>query len=287
MKELLLALLNGVTVASLYFIAATGFALVFGFLRVVNLAHGSLFLLGAYIGWSTANRTGSWLLGAVVAMASTAAVAAAVQVFILRRARGDIFREALMTIGVAMILADLMLTFWGGDAYQIDAPAWLDRAIELPYVGRYSLLRISAIVVAVALGGVSSWALSYTRLGSLIRAGVDDHEMVASLGFNVGLMQTLAFAAGAAIVAFAGTVGATVLSISPGEDARYLLISLIVVIVGGMGSIAGTALGALLIGLAEQLGLTYTPTYAVTYTFLLLIVTLAFKPQGLLGRADR
>lgn len=253
MKELLLALLNGVTVASLYFIAAMGFALVFGYLRVVNLAHGSLFLLGAYVGWSVINKTGSWLVGAVVAMASTAAVAAAVQLFILRRAREDIFREALMTIGVAMILADLMLTVWGGDAYQIDAPVWLDRAIQLPFIGRHSLLRIGAIAAGLCIGVAGWWALSHTRLGSLIRAGVDDHEMVAALGFNVRRMQTLAFAAGGAMVAFAGTVGATVLSISPGEDARILLVSLIVVIVGGMGSIAGTALGALLIGIAEQL----------------------------------
>lgn len=264
MNEFLISVLNGLTVASLYFIAASGFALVFGFLRVVNMAHGAMFLLGGYIGYSAANATGSWVLGVLAAFAGVALLAALLQLLILRRAREDIFREALMTIGIATILADLMLSGWGGQTYQLEAPAWLDGAVQLPFIGRYSMLRLAAMVLALGVGLSMWWALSSTRLGSLIRAGVDDQEMLGALGFNVRRMQTLVFACGAGIVAASGVIGATVLSISPGEDARYLLTSLIVVIVGGMGTIAGTALGALLVGLAEQLGLTYSPTYAAT-----------------------
>jgi branched-chain amino acid transport system permease protein len=146
-------------------------------------------------------------------------------------------------------------------------------------------MRLSLIVVAAAIGLLLWLFLTRTRIGMMIRAGVDDRSMLQASGVNVHLLFAVTFGLGAGLAGIAGVVGGTVLSIAPGEDLRFLLASLIVVIVGGMGSVAGSALGALLIGLAEQYGLAYTPTYGVVYTFVILVLVLAIRPQGLLGRA--
>ncbi|HAJ20765.1 MAG TPA: ABC transporter ATP-binding protein, partial [Rhodospirillaceae bacterium] len=147
----------------------------------------------------------------------------------------------------------------------------------------YPIYRLSVLVAAVAVG-IGLWLfLTRTRVGMMIRAGVNDREMLAASGVNVQLVFALVFAIGAGLAGFAGVVGGTALSIAPGEDIRYLLASLIVVIVGGLGSVPGAAIGALLIGLAEQFGLGYFPTYGVVLTFLIMVVTLAVRPQGLMG----
>lgn len=284
MREFLLSTLNGLTVAALYFVAASGFSLIFGFLQVVNMSHGAMLLLGGYIGFTIEEVTGSWvaaILGAAVAMYILAVL---MHELIIKKAEGEVFRQVLLTIGVATILADVMLILWGGNTYQLDGLDILDGFVNLPLIGRYSMIRLFLILFSIGVG-VTMWAiLKYTRVGSLIRAGVDDQEILGAVGVDVIKMQKTVFGIGSAIVAVAGVMAASALSISPGEDSRYLLVSLIVVIVGGMGSIAGTAIGSVLIGLAEQYGLTYAPTYAVTFTFIILILTLAFRPSGIVTR---
>ncbi len=294
-KAFLSAVLNGLTLAGLYFLVASGFTLVFGLMRNVNLAHGTLYLLGAYVGYEVGTRTGYWLLGAAAGFVVLALVGLIMQVLVFRRLEGDDLRQTLVTIGISIVGADLMLAAWGGTTYQFILPDWLDGSIKLPFITAfrsngaavyltYPFYRLMVLVLAIAIG-IGLWLmLNRTRIGMMIRAGVDDRDMLAATGKNVHLVFAVVFAMGAGLAGLAGVVGGSALSVAPGEDVRYLLASLVVVIVGGMGSVTGAAIGALIIGLAEQIGLVYFPTYGVVLTFVILVVTLSLRPQGLMGR---
>ncbi len=293
-KAFVSALLNGLTLAGLYFLVASGFTLIFGLMRNVNLAHGSLYLLGAYVGYEVATRSGYWLIGVAAGFVAVALVGLVLQVLVFRRLEGDDLRQTLVSIGISIVAADLMLAVWSGGTYQILTPAWLDGAVTLPVISavksdgtlvflKYPFYRLVVLAAAVVIG-VGLWlGLNRTRVGMMIRAGVDDREMLSASGVNVHRVFALVFALGAGLAGFAGVVGGSALSVAPGEDVRYLLTSLVVVIVGGMGSISGAAIGALIIGLAEQFGLVYFPTYGIVLTFLIMVVTLAVRPQGIMG----
>ena len=288
------ALLNGVTLGALYFLVASGFTLIFGLMRNVNLAHGSLYLLGGYIGYEFVELTGYWVLGFVAAFVLVGLIGVVLQVVVFRRMEGEDLRQTLVTIGISIVVADLMLWAWGGDFYQILTPDWLSGPVVTPIVSvikrsgdpvfiKYPMVRLVILAAAVVIG-IGMWLLlNKTRIGMLIRAGVDDRDMLSATGVNVQLIFVAVFAFGAGLAGVAGVVGGTFQSLAPGEDTRFLLASLVVVIVGGMGSIPGAALGALVIGLAEQFGSVYMPTYAVVGTFLIMVLVLAFRPQGLLS----
>jgi branched-chain amino acid transport system permease protein len=293
-KAFVSAVFNGVTLAGLYFLVASGFTLVFGLMRNINLAHGSLYLLGAYVGYEVSTRTGSWLIGVAGGFLVLAVIGLVLQVLVFRRLEGDALRQTLVSIGISVVAADLMLAAWTGATYQITIPDWLDGAVTLPIITAvrsngatvfltYPFYRVVVLAAAIVIG-VGLWLmLNRTRVGMMIRAGVDDRAMLSASGINVHLVFALVFAIGAGLAGFAGVVGGSALSVAPGEDVRYLLASLVVVIVGGMGSIPGAAIGALLIGLAEQIGLVYFPTYGIVVTFVIMVVVLALRPQGLLG----
>jgi branched-chain amino acid transport system permease protein len=279
----MLTLLNGMTLAALYFLVASGFTLVFGLMRNVNLAHGSLYLLGAYVGYSMGNASGSWLLAVLAGLSASALAGLAMQLLFFRHMEGQELRQTLVSIGLSIVIADVLLWVWGGDVYAFDAPDWMTGRMPMPFVNVYPTFRILVLVAAVAIG-LLLWALlNRTRVGMMIRAGVDDRQMLSASGVNVHLVFAATFAIGAGLAGLGGVIGGTALSISPGEDVRYLLASLVVVIVGGIGSISGAALGALLIGLAETFGLAYAPTYGVVFTFALLVAALAFRPEGIVG----
>jgi branched-chain amino acid transport system permease protein len=278
-------LLNGLTLASLYFLVASGFTLVFGLMRNVNLAHGSLYLIGAYVGWVVGERTGSWVLAVFAGFLSAAVLGLLMQLLVFRHMQGQDLRQTLVTIGLSIVLADVALWIWGAEIYTFDPPAWIYGSTTLPLVNKFPTYRLFVLLASILIG-VGLWLLlARTRIGMMIRAGVDDRGMLAASGVNVQRVFALTFAIGAGLAGLAGVVGGTALSISPGEDTRYLLASLVVVIVGGMGSVVGAAIGALLIGLAEQFGQAYAPTYSVVFTFVIMVVALAFKPRGLMGKA--
>ena len=289
------AVLNGITLGGLYFLVASGFTLIFGLMRNVNLAHGSLYLFGGYVGYAISVWTGSWILSFVVAFIAVALVGVVLQILVFRRMEGQDLRQTMVTIGLSIVFADLMLWAFGGDFYQIQTPNWLIGPIQLPLITAvkssgdpvyllYPLVRLVIFVASVVIG-VAMWlALNRTRVGMIVRAGVDDRDILAATGVRIQLVFVLVFALGAGLAGIAGVVGGTFQSISPGEDTRFLLASLVVVIVGGMGSIPGAALGAVIIGLAEQLGSVYIPTYAIVVTFLIMVLVLALRPQGLLAR---
>jgi branched-chain amino acid transport system permease protein len=293
-KVFLSAVFNGITLGGLYFLVASGFTLIFGLMRNVNLAHGSLYLFGGYIGYAVSAATGSWLLSFVAAFIVVALLGVAMQILVFRRIEGQDLRQTMVTIGLSIVFADLMLWAFGGDFYQIQTPHALVGPIELPFVTavkssgeavylQYPMVRLVIFVASVVIG-VAMWlALNRTRIGMIVRAGVDDRDILAAMGVRIQLVFVLVFALGAGLAGMAGVVGATFQSISPGEDIRFLLASLVVVIIGGMGSIPGAALGALIVGLAEQLGSVYIPTYAIVVTFLIMVLVLAVRPQGLLA----
>ncbi|MDD5333951.1 MAG: branched-chain amino acid ABC transporter permease [Rhodoferax sp.] len=283
-RLLALTVLNGLTLAGLYFLVASGFTLVFGLMRVVNLAHGSLFLLGGYVGYSAGLASGSWLVALLAGFVAAALAGVLMQGLAFNRMVGQDLRQTLATIGLSIMMADIFLWLWGGDTYQFDAPDWLTGTVALPLVHKYAEFRLVVLALSCVIG-LGLWLLLHrTRVGMMIRAGVDDKDMLSSVGVNVERLFLVTFAIGAGLAGLAGVVGGTALSVAPGEDVRYLLASLVVVLVGGMGSITGAALGALLIGLAETFGQTYAPTYGVVFTFVIMVAALAFRPNGLMGK---
>jgi branched-chain amino acid transport system permease protein len=281
----IVTLLNGLTLGALYFIVASGFTLVFGLMRNVNLAHGSLYLLGGYVGFTVGERTGWWVIAVAAGFAAAAVAGVLMQVLILRRMQGQDLRQTLVTIGLSIMIADVLLWIYTGQVHQLEAPGPLQGPVRgLPIINAYSAFRLSLLAMGIAIG-VGLWLLlNRTRVGMMIRAGVDDRAMLAASGINVNRLFAITFALGAGLAGLGGAIGAVELSMVPGEDTRLLLASLIVVIVGGMGSVVGAAIGAAILGLAETYGLAYAPTYSVVLTFVILILVLAFRPRGIMGR---
>jgi branched-chain amino acid transport system permease protein len=299
--------LDSLTFAGLLFVVASGFTLIFGLMRVVNMAHGSLYLLGGYLAFNmqqhfahglgggfalTSAQVGlwQWVVPAILASLCIAGIGLVMQQTMLRWTQGQELRQALITIAVSIILADQMLQHWPLQ----ESMAWphtLDRFVSIGNV-QYSLARLFMLAVAVAIG-IALWLwLHKTRTGMVIRAGVDDRQMVSALGVNIQLTFAIAFLVGAGLAGFGGAMGASQLNVAPGLDGQWLLNSLIVVIIGGMGSLGGAAVGALLYGFVFNFAASYLPTtsnnccteYSIVFTFALLVVVLAIRPLGLFGR---
>ena len=285
-KLFFITLLNGLTLASLYFIVASGFTLVFGLMRNVNLAHGSLYLLGGYVGFFVAEKSGFFSLALVAGFLAAALVGLLMQVAVFRFMQGEDLRQTMVTIGLSIVIADLLMWGIGAQVHQMSAPDWLAGPLRgIPLITAYSKSRMALLPLGIIIGVLLWLFLNRTRIGMMIRAGVDDRGMLAATGVNVNLVFATTFAIGAGLAGFGGVIGAVELSMVPGEDVRLLLASLIVVIVGGMGSVVGAAVGAIILGVAETYGLAYAPTYSVVFTFVILVLVLAFRPRGILGQA--
>jgi branched-chain amino acid transport system permease protein len=305
--------LNGLTLAALFFVVASGFTLIFGLMRVVNMAHGSLYLFGGYLAlemqtkWFTEDpglglslgggdeaqfSLVSWLVPLLLATVIIGVVGVVVQQVFLRWNQGQDLRQALITIALSVIFADQMLAAFGGISKDIKAPsAWPD-SINLPGDVRFGFFRGVIVLGAALLIGLGLWyVIKRTRFGKIVRAGVDDRDMVSALGINVQLVFVGAFLIGAMLAGLGGVLGGTMISLAPGEDTSFLLNSLIVVIIGGMGSLAGAAIGALALGLVDAyadvylvFGGTDLTNYSILVTFALLVGVLAVRPLGLFGR---
>ncbi len=289
MPTFVLVTMNGLTLAGLLFVVASGFTLVFGVMRVVNMAHGSFYLLGGYIAFETMDATGNFVLSLLAGATAVAACGLVTQQLLLRWNQGEELRQALITIALAIILADQMLAHFGASPELMNVPSWLDRGVAIHLYGlEYPLFRLAVLGLAVAIGALLWLWIAKTRLGMTIRAGVDDRQMVSALGTNIQLVFAVAFLVGAALAGLGGGIGVAYSGIAPGEDAKFLLNSLVVVIVGGMGSLGGAATGALLLGLVTSYSQIYLPqnwtNYSILFTFVLMVVVLALRPFGLFGR---
>lgn len=279
----LFQLLNGLTFAALLFIVASGFTLIFGLLRIVNLAHGALYLFGGYIGYSVATLTGSFVLAGIAAMAFVAAAGLLLDQGLLRFVRGHDLRQVLLTLGVALILNDLALLIWGGDTFSVPMPDVLKGAINVFGVF-YPKFRMFVLLVGVIVF-IGLWLmLNKTRLGALIRAGVDDAEMVEASGINIRRVFLLTFMLGSALAGLGGLLGGAFLTLYPSADSEILVFSLAVVIIGGRGSLVGAAVGSIMIGLLNTFGQVWFPELAYFVIFGPMALLLAFRPLGLFGR---
>jgi branched-chain amino acid transport system permease protein len=304
-KDFVITVMNGVTAAGLYFVVASGFTLIFGLMRVVNMAHGAFFLLGGYVALtiqrdmvggggsfgldsSQVNLT-HWIVPALAGTAIVAGAGLVMQQVVLRWTQGQDLRQALITIAISIILADQMLAHFGGVAEDIAWPRNFDTFTNVHVAGVvYTTTRLIILGIAVGIG-VLLWVwLKRTRTGMVIRAGVDDRAMVSALGINIQLTFAIAFVVGSALAGLGGVIGGSFASLAPGVDANWLLYSLVVVIIGGMGSLGGAAIGALLLGLTTNFSAAYLPSsytyYSIIFTFVLVAVVLAVRPLGLFGR---
>jgi branched-chain amino acid transport system permease protein len=285
MTRFVFTFLNGITLAGLYFLVASGLTLIFGLMRVINLAHGAFYLFGAYVSWTVADKTENWIVGALAAALTIGIIGTFIYVVFLRKFQYEELRVSLITLGFALVFAQAMLAIFGGEYYQTNIPEPLSFSVPIPGIGlSYPFFRFFVLILALAVG-VALWIfISKTRYGAIIRAGVDDTSMVSALGINVPAVFTTIFFLGSVLVGFAGAVGGTTNSFGMGTDGDFLLFSLQVVIIGGLGSIGGVAIGSFLVGVIGQFAVGYYPTFAGIITFAMLILVLAFRPQGILGK---
>jgi len=281
---IIMSLLNGLTLAALLFITASGLTLSFGLMRVVNLTHGALYMAGGFIGLSVINATGSWLLAMLAGGGSMAVLALLEEKYLLRWARGNDLIETLISLSVAIIIGDLVLVIWGGYPKTIEIPAvlsgiWTIPGIDLVYpVFRIFMLGLTILIIAAL------WLfLKKTNLGITIRAGVDNFEMVCALGVNARRLFTVVFCLSGFLAGVAGVVGGTFMMLVVGEDWRILTLTLIVIIIGGMGSLGGTIVGALITGLIYSFATAYIPEFSLFILFLPVAIILSVRPRGLFG----
>ncbi|MCP9485733.1 MAG: branched-chain amino acid ABC transporter permease [Gaiellaceae bacterium MAG52_C11] len=283
LNENLVSILNGLAVGMLLFTMAVGLSLIFGLMDVLNLAHGAIFLLGGYVAYQVIVKEGqSWLVGVAVAVAF-GAVAGLALGGILRpiRHRGHL-DQALLTFGLAFVLADLATIFWGSDFQSIPSPVFLQRSVEV--LGQfYPAYRLAVMGVGFALAVVVYLVVERTQVGAVLRAAVEDRAMVSALGINVGRVMLAVLALGTALAAFGGVIGAPILSLSPGVDAEVLILALIVIVIGGLGSIPGAFVGAIVIGQVQSLGIALVPQAAPFALFGAMVIVLAVRPEGLFG----
>ena len=244
---------NGVSYGALLFLVGSGLSLIFGVMRIVNLAHGSYFLLGGYVALSVIWATGSWLLALPVAAMAVAVLGLVMERVFLRPLGFDPLRQVLLTVGFAFLLQQAALDIWSGNNFDISPPTALTRSVVVG--GLYlPLYRVFMIAVALAIGLALWLTMEKTRLGATIRATVDDAQMARGVGIDTSFISMLIFALGAFLAALGGVIGGAFLGIYPGLDFEMLPIAFAVVIIGGMGSLGGAAIGALLVGLADNFG---------------------------------
>jgi branched-chain amino acid transport system permease protein len=282
-RFILVQLLNGLSFGGLLFFVASGFTLIFGLMRIVNLAHGGFFLVGGFVGLSTIRLTGSFILGVLAGGIAIAALGLFTERVLLRPIRGMVLPEVLLTVGLSFVLADMSLAIWGGDPVSVPLPDLLRGSFDMGMM-RYPRYRLVVLGGAIVLGVVMWLLQSRTRMGAMVRAGVDDRETVAALGINIYRVFTGVFVFGAMLVGFGGVLSGAMLGLLPGEEVEILLLGLVVVIIGGLGSLPGAAIGSALVGLLDTFGRAFFPELSYFTLFAPMAIVLVFRPTGLFGR---
>ena len=283
MSQFLTLAVNSISYGGLLFLLSAGFSLIFGLMRIPNLMHGSFFLLGAYFGVSFLNHGVNFWLAALLSAAAMAAIGGLIERFLLRRLAGQELAQVLLTLGLSFVVADICLMVWTGDPYQPESPRALQGALQVSGLF-FPIFRLVVVLVAVAIA-VALWLLvDWTRLGAMIRAGVDDAPIARVVGIKVSQLFTLIFALGAGLAAFGGVMGAPILSVYPGLDGEMLPVALIVVILGGTGSLPGALVGSFLMGFLYNFGQAKFPDLAYVILFLPMVLVLVLRPQGLFGK---
>jgi branched-chain amino acid transport system permease protein len=284
MTSAILQAINGVSLAALLFLLASGFTLSFGLMRVVNMAHGAYYLLGGYIGLSVARATGSFALALVAGGLAVVVLGYLVDRFLLRRTGENHLAQVLLTVGVAFVIGDVALRIWGGDFLKVPVPVALRGATELPGGLVYPTYRLVLIALGAAVG-VLLWILyRKTQIGAVVRAGVDDREQVAATGINVDRLFVMVSALASFLAGMAGVAGGAFLTLYPGAEWEILVYALVVVIVGGLGSLGGAMIGALVVGLLDAYGRWLLPEFSYFVLFAPMAVLLLVRPRGIAGK---
>lgn len=281
-----LQVLNSLTFTSLLFLVSSGFTLIYGLMRIVNLAHGSFYLLGGYIGFSVIQWSGNFWLGLVAGMLSVGVLGLLMDRILIPFVREDELAQVLLTIGVAFVLKDLYLVVWGGETLSITVPEFLRGAMQVGpvFYPRYRLFIVGIATIVLLL---LAYLHNYTRFGALLRAGVDDPEMIQALGTDIKLLFTAVTFLGAALAGLAGVVGGGYLNLYPGADFEILLYALVVVTIGGLGSLRGALVGSLLVGVLDTFGKVFLPELTHFTLFGPMVLILSFRPRGLFGRDEQ
>src|ERR1022692_3401351 len=274
---------NGISYGALLFLVGSGLSLIFGVMRIVNLSHGAFFLWGGYIALSVIHTTGSWALSLPVAALAVAVIGMAMERVFLRPLGFDPLRQLLLTVGFAFLFQQGALDIWGGNNMDIPPPATLTQSVVIGGI-YFPVYRFFMIALALVIG-VAIWlAMEKTRIGAAVRATVDDAEMARGVGIDTSRISMFIFALGAFLAAMGGVIGGAFLGVYPGLDFEMLPLAFAVVIIGGMGSLGGAAIGALLVGLADNFGKALFPEVSYFTLYAPMALILAIKPTVLFGR---
>jgi branched-chain amino acid transport system permease protein len=283
MGQALVTGLNGLSYAFILFLLAAGFSLTFGVMGVLNLTHGALFVLGAYVGLQVLDSVGPFWVAIIAAAVSLGIIGFFLYFFFLRHLYNKVPEQAVLTIGLGYMAANVILWIWGPRAQIAQAPEVLQGAFKIAGLG-FPIYRVFIVGVGLLVLGLLWWIQDRTRWGAIIRAGMDNKEMTVSLGINYGFVSTAVFLLGIALAGVAGILGAPIVGAYPSMGDNLLLLTLIVVVVGGTGYIQGTMLGALVIGLVDTFGKAYIPKTAMFFAYIIFLIILLVRPSGLIGR---
>jgi branched-chain amino acid transport system permease protein len=275
--------LNSLALGALLFLLAAGFSLIFGLMRIANLTHGAMFMLGAYLGVSILKVVPNLWAAALLGGLAVAAFGGLLEKFILRKLAGNVLGQVLVTLGFAYIIADLCLVVWGGDPLPIQTPAFLQQPLRIAGFA-FPAYRLAVVAIAILVGMILFYVMERTRLGAMIRAGVDDMQMARAVGIPVSRLFTIVFCLGAGLAGAGGVIGGPIMSAYPGLDSDMLPLALIVVILGGVGSLVGAFVGSFITGFVYTFGVALFPQLAYVILFLPMIFVIAFRPRGLFGR---
>jgi branched-chain amino acid transport system permease protein len=281
----LIQVLNGVQYGLLLFLVASGLTLIFGILGIINLAHGSFYMIGAYLAFSLTRQVGDFWLALTAGVAIAVLLGMALEWLVIRLLyERDHLYQVLLTYGLILIFEESRSLIWGDDVHGVQAPRALDFSIPLTDTLSYQVYRLAMSAICLAIAICMYWLIQKTRLGMMIRAGSFNRDMAQSLGINIGLLYRLVFALGVALAALAGMLAAPVSSVFPGMGNQVLIISFVVVVIGGIGSVKGALVAAVLIGLADTFGQVLVPQISGMVVYLVMAAVLLWRPQGIFGR---
>lgn len=279
-------LLNGVQYGLVLFLVASGLTLVFGILGVINLAHGAFYMLGAYLAWFIASITGSFALALIGALVISFLLGVALEeVFVKRMIGRDHLAQVLLSFGLILVIDEVRQILFGKDVHSVAAPEWLQGSFKLTEVLSYPIYRVALCIICLILAGVIFYVIQKTRLGMVIRAGAENRDMTRTLGIPFDLVNRYVFAGGIALAALGGILVAPASTVFPGMGDGMLILSFVVVVLGGIGSVAGAAIGALLIGLTDTFGKVFFPQISSILIYVLMAGVLLWRPNGLLGKS--
>ena len=290
----LIQLLNGVQYGLLLFLVSSGLTLVFGIMGIINVAHGSFYMIGAYLAWSLTGQLGSFWIALPAGIVLTLAIGLALEVLLINKLYSrDHLYQVLLTYGLILIFEETRSILWGDDVRGVSVPQVLSGSFPLTDTLSYPYYRLWISVVCLAVAGLMIWVIQKTRIGMMIRAGSANREMVESLGINIRLVYRVVFAAGITLAAFAGMISAPISAVFPGMGNQILIVCFVVIVIGGMGSVKGAMVASLLIGLVDTFGkvlhleiggLKLLPELSSMTVYLLMAVVLLWRPEGIFGR---